>query len=191
MVQQTTVAVKGSQPIRPLLVSRNPVSNCVTPVYDSNVANVGEPLEPLGVVLPIHTPPLRGTTPGMMLPYGQGRTAGPNYAHYQGHGNGGQMANYQFNDIVIRRRWLHIHFCQSTRPAISTSGAFRRWKIYAPNSAAYSVNWTGLIYLLAIPAMDAISRQGKRETATFRELYRAFWSVMAGNPSNHSPFGIP
>ncbi len=26
-------------------------------------------------------------------------------------------------------------------------------------------------------------------TATFRELFRAFWSVMAGNPSNATPFG--
>jgi hypothetical protein len=73
-------------PIRPFVVSRNPVSNFIQPVYDPN--NYGEPIN-------------QG-----MLPYGIGNNYGTNpapnyYNHYRGSYSSTPNPPYQANDIVL------------------------------------------------------------------------------------------
>ncbi len=176
--------VAGSQPIRPLLVSRNPVSNSITPVYDSNVNNIGEPLEPLvgAVANPYAAPP--GTISGMMLPYGIGPPT-PNYAHYRGPWSGTAGVTYQFNDIVVGTDgYTYIYVSQTpgntaTSPTLNTlPPASASW----PAGLGFYTQWNFQPWTKS-PVKANVN------TATFRELYRAFWSVMAGNPSNQGPFG--
>ena len=183
-------ATAGAQPIRSLLVTRNPVSNSINPVYDFNTANYGEPLDPLGAPGNPYAPPVAGTVPGMMLPYGMAppvpTAATPNYTHFKGVWNNTQ--NYQFNDIVVGGDgYTYIYVNPPTSPAPSGT------QLMAPALQNLSpIAFPGGLGLYVYWQFQPWTKSPQRanvNTATFRELYRAFWSVMAGNPTNQSPFG--
>ena len=155
-------AVKGSQPIRPLLVSRNPVSNSITPVYDSNTANVGEPLEPLGIPANPYTAP-GGTVPGMMLPYGTGPA---NYVHFRGPWVPTPNPAYQFNDIVVGSDGYTYTFVAP--PGSANTTAAPSLVDLAPNSSATPAT-PGLYTSWQFQPWTKSPAKANVNTATFRE----------------------
>ena len=190
-------------PLRSLIVAQNPVSNYITPVYDSNVTtvkgvttgNVGEPIEPLGVPFPNNPyAEYAGAIPGMMLPYGTGLAnngAGPsNYVHYKGSWSATPISPYQFNDIVVGGDGYTYIWASPT----STSSSLPAADNVAPTLANLPLSTQvptglGLYQFWQFQPWTKSPVKANVNTATFRELYRAFWSVMAGNPSNQSAFG--
>jgi hypothetical protein len=175
----------GPQPIRALLVPRNPVSNYIAPVYDSNTNNVGEPLDPLGLTFNSpYTPPTgtdAGAQLGAMLPYGTGPAT---YAHFKGKWS--NTATYQLNDIVVGldgSTYLFIY----PQPGNTNVGPS------LANFATATVTIGGNNYPIStvwqFQPWTKAPVKANVNTASFRELFRAYWSVMAGNPSNASPFG--
>jgi hypothetical protein len=171
----STTSGAGPQPIRPLIVSRNPVSNYITPVYDFNLTNIGEPLEPLGVLSNPYVISA-GTVPGMMLPYGTFGTGITSYAHFRGNWTLSPTPAYQFNDTVVGGDGF-------TYINVSTTGG----NTLTPPTIASVFSTNATPWQLQPWTKSAV--KANVNTATFRELYRAFWSVMSGNPSNQSPFG--
>lgn len=182
-------------PIRALLVTRNPVSNYILPLFNNNTgatSNTSYSLAP--------TPPATSTTqpatsdpilPNYMLPY-----SGANNPHFKG--TWSNAANYGLNDIV-----------EFPGPNPST-GAGVAAPYAGPNYTFIAVTGSGPGISTAQPpaalntknVLTAINNQywqlqpwsvnpvkANVNTATFRELFRAFWCAMAGNPSSSTPFG--
>ena len=178
------------QPLRSLLVSRNPVSNAITPVYDADAGNTGEPIDPLG------TSPVANTVQGMMLPYGTGPQ---NSSHFKGPWQKSQMDSttngYKFNDIVVGgdgHTYIFVNPPGASLPNDPKSAVMKQAPTLQnlPSSATDDLGGGQDLYKFwhFQPWMKSPVK-ANANTATFRELYRAFWSVMAGNPSNQTPFG--
>ena len=183
------------QPVRSLVVTRNPVSNAIEPVYDSNASNPGEPLDPLGAPGYPYAQPAPNVIPGMMLPYG---TAPQSYTHYRGKFD--PSAKYQFNDIVEGgdgRTYTYVYI-PGNGVAAPTTGQLVAPTLQnllpAPPDPTHLPpppydKGLGLYAFWQYQPWTTSPVKANANTATFRELYRAFWSVMAGNPSNETPFG--
>jgi hypothetical protein len=163
-----TEYLTGSQ-LRPLLVTHNPVSNAIWPVMDPNVA--GEPLQNPNV-----------TPASAMLPYGVGDgsvTGTKNYSYFKGPWNSKTPA-YYFNDVVVGGDGYTYIWSSATAgnttnaPQITTTSA-------GPANIA-GTQWQ-------FQPWTKTPVKANVNTATFRELFRAFWSVMAGNPSDCAPTG--
>lgn len=146
--------------IRPLIVTRNAISDCIQPVYDPN-----DPGEPINAA---------------MLPYGIGNNqynggTSP-YNHFRGAWN--PAAAYLANDLVIGSDGFTYLFTGSGTANSATDPATRNGDNTLKNSGVWALQpWT--IHPVKADA----------NCATFAELFRAFWCVMAGNPADSSPFG--
>jgi hypothetical protein len=166
-----------TQPLRALLVTHNPVSNYIQPLYDNN------PNNPEGTGVYSSSEPLMATD---MLPYGSDTLAGATNPHYRGIWNSG--TGYLANDIVL-----------FPGPTAGYTGPSYTFLALANNTgttpAAINVN-NVMTVPLAAPTTWQLQPWSQNpvkanvNTATFRELFRAFWSVMAGNPSYATPFGV-
>jgi hypothetical protein len=217
--------IPNFMPLRSLLVTRNPISNYITPVYDSGFLNPQQPINTLPTTLfPTQKLPLGET----MLPYNTTNLSARLF---------NAAATYQASDVV---QFNGIYFRSNidgntgNPPAIvnaagdmtaynpnwSTWGQykgvwdrtavyrFNDWVTGGDGKTYISVNDTnvgnaptamltagilaGYPQNLQYWQPQSISRHPAKtnvNTATFRELYRAFWSVMAGNPANSCPFG--
>jgi hypothetical protein len=177
----TSDAVTAPISLRPLLVTRNPVSNYIQQVYDNGTtATNSEPI-----------------LPNYMLPYGTNTTSGAlNPSHYRGVWNGNPgpppPPTYNPNDIVAYPSnggvaptytpWQgpsNTYICVATNSATAPATYNANKVLTAVTTAAWQLQpW------VSNPVKANVN------TATFRELFRAFWCVMAGNPSNTSPFGV-
>jgi hypothetical protein len=153
--------------MRALLVTRNPVSNYIQQVYNNNtVANGGEGPTSYDPILPNY-----------MLPYSSAQVAAP---HYKGIWSGGTSApTYNLNDLVLRAPPSGYAYPPLTPTFISLANN------NSGNDPATTINTSW-----AIQPWNVNPVKANVNTATFRELFRAFWSVMAGNPSNVTPFGV-
>ena len=197
-------------PLRSTLVTRNPVSNYIYPAIDPN--HQGEPLDTLTTVATGLTDPafINYTVGGTftnailmsgktMLPYGVGDNyAGgvATYNHYRGQWISNPTPAYQMNDIVL------------FAPAAGAAG------VPTPTAPGYTFicgygftaggaalpgatppatyNASGYITVNPGWQLQPWSAQPTKtnvNTATFRELLRAFWCVMCGTPNDATPFG--
>jgi hypothetical protein len=160
----------NATPVRALLVPRNPVSNYITPLYD-----VTAPTGPMVTSL-VSLATAGGAAVGtLMLPYVSNTFQGTwNAAH-----------PYNFNDIVQFGKYTFISNTvnnMGNTPATFDAGG--DGNIATVNEPDWSLQpWTQR------PVKANIN------TATFRELFRAYWSVMAGTPTSgtgvgsNTPFG--
>jgi hypothetical protein len=235
--------VPNYMPLRSLLTTRNPVSNYITPVYDSGppgeVATIDpdQPMDTLAMLqqtsiqngaLPLPAPlgkamlpyydnmiPSAEWTPwnktatynvGQIVQFGgifyvsliTGNTdippaiyTGSNITGYNSNSWGtwgqfkgvwNQNAVYRFNDIVVDPTDGNTYISLNDDNQIAT----------APHTLLTSGALHGYPANLAYWQRQSISQHPVKtnvNTATFRELYRAFWSVMSGNPANSCPFG--
>ena len=167
------VAAPTYMPIRPLLVTRNPVSNYINPVYDPS--NAGEPIITAAAVSP---------NTAAMLPYGN---AG-NTTHIRGQWVAAQA--YNVSDIVAYAPANaanggiptptapdYTFMCLAAQPIGSGPPATVAGGVMTANGGWQLQPWS------SHPTKANVN------TATFAELFRAFWCVMAGNPANSTPFG--
>jgi hypothetical protein len=141
-------------PIRPLLVTSNPVSNYITPVYGGSSSATAEPIAP------------------EMLPYGE--VSNGVGLHYQGTWN--STKTYANNDIVSYQGFTFIS------PAASNTGNIPG-TITNGGVTAVNANWR-------LQPWNSHPTKANINTATFAELYRAFWCVMAGNPADSCVWGV-
>jgi hypothetical protein len=165
-------------PLRPLLVTRNPVSNYVQPVYDAS--NLGEPINP------------------RMLPWGDGDQYGgagnlPTYNHFRGMWAPTPNPAYAVNDIVT---W-NVNGSAATPSTIpgynytficvtSPAGANPPGSLTGSGNNTLLVNPTWHLQPWTNHPVKA-----NVNTAPFAELFRAFWCVMAGNPANPNALNQP
>lgn len=126
-----------------------------------------------------------------MLAYGPIATGQTN-PHYRGVWNSGTA--YAANDIVLypgpvagntgpSYTFVAVNPSTNQPPATFTTGT--PTNSYNVLSQVYSS--PGYYWQLQPWSTNAV--KANVNTATFRELFRAFWCVMAGNPSNATPFG--
>jgi hypothetical protein len=164
-------------PLRALLVTHNPVSNYIQQLYDNN------PNNPEGTGVYSSSEPLMATD---MLPYGPDTLAGATNPHYRGIWN--SATGYLANDIVL-----------FPGPTAGYAGPSYTFLALANNagSTPATINANNVMTLpVAAPTTWQLQPWAQNpvkanvNTATFRELFRAFWSVMAGNPSYATPFGV-
>ncbi|MGA2442060.1 MAG: hypothetical protein ABSH08_13985, partial [Tepidisphaeraceae bacterium] len=152
-------------PGRALLVTRNPVSNYIQQVYDnSTTANNSETI-----------------LPNYMLPYGPNSASPPN-PHFRGNWSG--TTAYAVNDIVIYPGAGVYNGPNYTFIAVA-AGTGNTPAYFNASSVLTGVNTS---YWKMQP-WSSNPVKANVNTAAFPELFRAFWSVMAGNPSNATPFG--
>ena len=185
----------GTSFARSYLVTRNPVSNYVQPVFDA--INIGEPINPR--MLPWGT----GTN------YSGGTTA--NYNHYKGVWV--SSTNYVVNDIVAYPVKYNpagganaFTFAGPGSFVAPTPGYSFTYICVTPNSAQPPLSGTAnansanpMIVNTANWHLQPWTNHPVKanvNTAPFAELFRAFWCVMAGNPAagiNQPPFnnGVP
>jgi len=171
----------GFQNLRPLLVTRNPVSNYIQQVYDNNGG----------------TPSTSETIlPNYMLPYGPDNLSGaPNPAHFRGNYSEDNTTQYNVNDIVVfpgRVEW------PPTAPTGIYTGPNYTFIAVAPSAGGgqlpATINTNSIITAVKtaywkLQPWYTNPVKANINTAAFAELFRAYWSVMAGNPSNATPFG--
>jgi hypothetical protein len=168
----------NNKPIRPLLVARNPVSNYIEPVYDPT--HFGEPLYTIpDTIFALPTAPSTPTvtTPGavgevvasqMMLPYGNG--------HFKGTWTAAPAAPYIFGDIVQYGKYTFIEVAPGGAGGTAPEGTIDQ--LSTTNTSVWQFQpWT------QYPVKANVN------TATFRELLRAYASVMAGNPATQTVYG--
>jgi len=167
--------------LRPLIVTRNPVSNYVQPVYDA--INLGEPINP------------------RMLPWGSGddypipwtATAGAtiSYNHFKGLWNSG--ITYNPNDVVIFNPGHPFANPSDPKyaPGVNTPGFTMTYICVATSSIQQPATYTAantnpLTVNVGWHLQPWTNHPVKANvnTAPFAELFRAFWCVMAGNPAN-------
>jgi hypothetical protein len=172
----------SQQPLRQLLVTHNPVSNAVAQVYNNNDNSVAYLINNYSEGKAYTSDPI---LPNYMLPY-----SGQNDPHFKGLWNTGTA--YQQNDIVVYPgpaqggapwngpSYTFIALNPNTGVAPSTPDPVNH-TLTSP-TAAQAADWQ-LQPWTQTPVKTNVN------TATFRELFRAFWCVMAGNPSNATPFG--
>ncbi|MGD0769133.1 MAG: helix-hairpin-helix domain-containing protein [Tepidisphaeraceae bacterium] len=172
-------ATPGAQPIRPLLVSRNPVSNYIQQVYNNNSGATPSYPNIYAGLTSIYDPIL----PSYMLPY-MGAPATVNEGHYKGAWSSG--TTYQLNDIVVgtdNLTYIYVYAVSSGNTPTAPSRANLTTTVtVSGTSYPFTAFWQ-------LQPWSANPVKANVNTATFRELFRAFWSVMAGNPSNATPFG--
>ena len=185
--------------IRQFLVTRNPVSNYITPVYDSNpLSLIYTPWPPLTppalqsnfVGEPLYTTPMGeanyvSPTPDpfgeLMLPYGPytDNTANPGvHNHYRGNW-ASATTPFFLNDIVLDNGYTYI--CVNTSPTgvpapTTPIPATAHPSYMVAGTLQNSSNWQ-LQPFTTHPVKTNVN------TATFRELFRAFWCVMSGDPT--------
>ncbi|HEX4053086.1 MAG TPA: helix-hairpin-helix domain-containing protein [Tepidisphaeraceae bacterium] len=180
-------AVPAPMSLRALLVTHNPVSNYIQQLYNNNggTAYTSDPI-----------------LPNYMLPYGPNTNSGAPAPHARGAWN--NTATYYQNDIVV--------FPGPNPPVNPATGATPGITYGGPSYTFICVNPAGVGVgqpppatitannTMAVPTAAQLANwqlqpwpsnavKTNVNTATFRELFRAFWSVMAGNPSNVTPFG--
>jgi hypothetical protein len=155
----STSADNLTLPARALLVTRNPVSNYIPQVYNNN-GGTASSYDPL--------------LPNYMLPYCSGQTIPVTAPHYKG--TWSSSATYNMNDIV------------TCSPSSGYAPPLGTTYISLANSNTGN-NPTTTLATWAIQPWTLNAAKANVNTATFRELFRAFWCVMAGNPSNATPFG--
>jgi Helix-hairpin-helix motif len=180
-------------PMRALLVVKNPVSNYIQQVYNNNsVANGGAGPDSGDPILPNY-----------MLPYSSPKTlASPNNPHFKGIWS--NSVAYNLNDIVV--------FPGPNPPVNVTTGVAPGAPYNGPSYTFIVTSPTGLALgqpppatfnsnnVMTTPTAAQLANwqlqpwstnptKANVNTATLRELFRAFWCVMAGNPSNATPFG--
>jgi len=176
-------------PIRSLLVTHNPVSNYIQQIYNTT-----------GGTPSTSDPILRN----YMLPY-----SGPSSPHFKG--TWSDTVTYNQNDIVVfpgpnpdstaaatgnyfnapggiysGPSYTFIASASTTGqpPAILTNGTTN-------SSPANSYNVLKAVNSpWQLQPWSVNPTKANVNTATFRELFRAFWCAMAGNPSNATPFGV-
>jgi hypothetical protein len=167
----TTDALVAPMSLRPLLVTHNPVSNYIQQVYDNST-------------VPTNSEPI---LPNYMLPYGVNTTTGaPNPSHFRGiWGGGSPPGPYAVNDVVIYPGTAGTPYNgpSSTYVAIAANAAT------APATLSANNVITGVNAGWKLQPWTSNPVKANVNTATFPALFRAFWSVMAGNPSNATPFG--
>ncbi|MDP9172933.1 MAG: helix-hairpin-helix domain-containing protein [Planctomycetota bacterium] len=148
----------GVFPARSLVVTHNPVSNYIQPVYDPTF--LGEPIN------------------AAMLPYGIGTKlpgTQPNYNHFLGRWIAAPAIPYVKDDVVIGADGA-TYICKS-------GGGVTDPGTLSPAALQTDPNWRRQPWSNH-PVKTNVN------TATFGELFRAFWCVMAGNPADSdSPFG--
>jgi hypothetical protein len=174
-----TDAVTAPQYLRALVVSRNPVSNYIQQVYNNNTtANGGEG--------PTSSDPI---LPNYMLPYGPNTAAGAPYpSHYRG--IYGSKISYSPNDIVTYPGTAGTPYDGPTSTYINTTAAAGLAPVPATPTPPPATNvYTGVSAGWELQPWTSNPVKANVNTATFRELLRAFWCVMSGNPSNATPFG--
>ncbi|MGD0461955.1 MAG: helix-hairpin-helix domain-containing protein [Tepidisphaeraceae bacterium] len=163
-------------PMRALLVTRNPVSNYIQHVYNNN------PNNPTGAYF--SSDPL---LPNYMLPYGANTASGATNAHYRGVWNTGTP--YAVNDMVL---WPgptasyagpNYTFVAIAANTGVTPGAMNSNYVITPPTSTQLANWR-------LQPWSTNAVKANVNTAAFPELFRAFWSVMASNPSYATPFGV-
>jgi hypothetical protein len=156
-----------TQAVRPYIVTRNPVSNYVQPVFDA--LNVGEPINP------------------RMLPWGTGNNyAGgttANYNHFRGTWTANPTPAYLLNDVVLYNTsgttpptpgYTYAFICISSPPGTGAPAAM--------TGANNTIQITNTNWRLQPWSNHPV--KANVNSATFPELFRAFWCVMAGNPAN-------
>jgi hypothetical protein len=178
-----TTADNLTLPMRALLVTHNPVSNYIQQVYNNNNSAAFFNSYP-----PAQAYASDPILPNYMLPYGSNTAAGAN-PHYRGQWN--STTAYNVNDIVVYPGAGTGYLGQSytfiavnpggvgagqPAPATLTNG------VLTPPTVAQLANWQ-------LQPWSSNPVKANVNTATFRELFRAFWCIMAGNPSNATPFG--
>jgi hypothetical protein len=173
-------AITAPMSLRPLLVTRNPVSNYIQQVYDNNGGT------------PSNSEPI---LPNYMLPYGVNTTSGaPNPTHIRGIYNSPAGTAYAVNDVVVYPGPVPWPIGAPTGTyngpsytfiAVAPSGGGAQYPANLTNNVLTGVN-TAYWKLQPWPSNPV---KANVNTASFPELFRAFWSVMAGNPSNSTPFG--
>jgi hypothetical protein len=160
-------------------VSRNPVSNYIQQVYNNNNGATASNPNIYAALTSIYDPIL----PSYMLPY-MGAPAVVNEGHCKGPWSVG--ATYQLNDIVVgtdNLTYIYVYAVSSGNTPVAPSRA----------NLTTTVNVSGTNYPFSafwqLQPWSANPVKANVNAATFRELFRAFWCVMAGNPSNATPFG--
>jgi hypothetical protein len=173
--------------LRPFLVTRNPVSNMIQQVYNNNTASVNGASASSDPLLPNY-----------MLSYSSNTTAGSAYGHFRGQWS--DKVGYNVGDSVV--------FPGPTPPA-STVTTFSPTTPYAGPSYTFvcivaapagtappaKINNTNVLTAVntgfwQLQPFTKNAVKANVNTATFPELFRAFWCVMAGNPSYATPFGV-
>ncbi|HEY1922942.1 MAG TPA: hypothetical protein VGG44_09360 [Tepidisphaeraceae bacterium] len=166
-----------SLPLRALLVTHNPVSNYIPQLYNNNPGN------PDGTGVYSSSDPLMVDD---MLTYGPNTATGATSGHYRGVWNG--ATGYAIDDVVLY-----------PGPTPGYSGPSYTFVARVANPAGAPANFDGNNVLMlpttppaawALQPFSSNAVKANVNTATFRELFRAFWSVMAGNPSYATPFGV-
>ncbi|MGA2582593.1 MAG: helix-hairpin-helix domain-containing protein [Tepidisphaeraceae bacterium] len=178
--------------IRQFLVTRNPVNNYTTPVYDPAYPFYGpnsEPTPTLGE--PLYTTPMTpGSTPDpfgqLMLPYGShyNSTAAASTSHYRGLWSA--TNTYVFNDIVLRNGYTYICIANTLSPSTQlpppvVPPAVAPYDPAALGTGTYAGQLANSQYWRLQPWTQHPVKANVN-TATFNELFRAYWSVMSGNP---------
>lgn len=166
--------VAGNASLRPLLVTYNPVSNYIPQVYNNNggTAFTSDP------ILPIY-----------MLPYGPNTATGnPHFKGVWRTPNPPAIPDYAANDIVVY-----------PGPLPSGTDISYTFMLVNPINPSYvatnpPATFTNNVLTAIAPGwqlqpFSSNAVKANVNTATFPELFRAFWCVMAGNPSNATPFG--
>ncbi len=158
-------------PARPLFVVHNPVSNYIWQGYNNNneTANGGVTVLPG----PTAYDPL---LPSYMLPYGTSEpVSGSSTNAPRFKGVWSNTTAYNLNDIVVA--------AGPTPPGLITT------YISLGNANTGNTPNTTVGTAWRIQPWNTNPAKANINTATFAELFRDFWLVMAGNPSNMTPFG--
>jgi len=164
-------AVVAPMSLRAVLVTHSPVSNYIQQIYNNNggTASTSDPI-----------------LPNYMLPY-----SGATNLHYKGEWS--DRASYNVNDIVV--------FPGPTPPtSVYASGLYTgpSYTFIAVNPSTgqqpATINANNILTVVTsgywqLQPWSTNPVKANVNTATFRELFRAFWCVMAGNPSSATPFG--
>jgi hypothetical protein len=153
----------GSTPgiIRPFVVANNPISNYISPVYEPGyMSNTTYP----------------NSIDPYMLPYNTLRP-GTSYSYYKGVYS--PTATYQYDDVVSENGVTYISvISQNTNNDPYSS-------IYSPAAPKVAPD----LSIWQPQPFNQNATKANVNTATFRELYRAFFSVMVGSPTSQTPFG--
>ncbi len=168
-------------PIRPLLVTRNPVTNYIAPKYSPS--HPGEPMNFL------------------MLPYGIGDDynilAPPptSYNHFRGNWN--NAITYNLNDIVVFAPGnFPAPYTAISAPPTPTAPGYTYICVSTVNVgvppetlAAGTGDPTFNSNVWQLQPWSQHPAKANVNTATFRELFRAYWLAMSGPTGEQTPFG--